>query len=498
MTMRRKPFLAATAFLAFLVIASLPIDNLLFSLVVSAENYSSTDDWPMFHHDPARTGYSPSPGPALPVKQIWNYTGSFRSSPAVVGNLIYYGTGIYLYCVNATTGSKVWNQTCGSYIIQRYGATMYDIINETKYYATYSSPAVAGGYVYMGSGGDTKGVFCCFNASTGEKVWSKEIGGADYSSPVVANGYVYTSAIGKHGEHVVYCFEAARGESLWNFTINVNSLGNWIYPAVAYGNVYFGSLDHNMYCLNALTGTKIWNYTTDVAMMTAPAAAYGFIYAASGDRLYCLNATTGEKVWVQIMPDMGFTSPAVANNRIYMGGGDHVFCFDALTGNMKWNYTAAWVIGSSVATDGTRVYAGCWDGNIYCIDASTGCKLWSYQTGDGPQSASPAIANGRIYVSGHGSSYWFTNETIPTTLYAIGEGCFMHSRIPGIYHHASHRFDDCGGSAGCCLGGVFLQTASICTATRGSLKEETRQHTQNLKGITIVTFSAFLRLFLPF
>jgi hypothetical protein len=51
-----------------------------------------------------------------------------------------------------------------------------------------SSPAVANGYVYIGAYGDN---VYCLNATTGAKVWNYTTGDPVYSSPAVANGYVY-------------------------------------------------------------------------------------------------------------------------------------------------------------------------------------------------------------------------------------------------------------------------------------------------------------------
>jgi outer membrane protein assembly factor BamB len=43
------------------------------------------------------------------------------------------------------------------------------------------------------------------------------------------------------------------------------------------------------------------------------------------------------------------------------------------------------------------VYVGSSDDNIYALNASTGALLWSYTTG-GKVGASPAVANGMLYV----------------------------------------------------------------------------------------------------
>jgi hypothetical protein len=133
------------------------------------------DWWPMFHHDPNHTGYSTSTGPTT-NNTLWNYTAGLevRSSPAVVGGFVYVGSwDDNVYCLNAATGTKVWSYKTGRDVVV--------------------SPAVAGGLVYVGSNDDN---VYCLNAATGTKVWSYKTGGpVEYSSPAVVNGVVYVGSL---------------------------------------------------------------------------------------------------------------------------------------------------------------------------------------------------------------------------------------------------------------------------------------------------------------
>ncbi len=55
-----------------------------------------------------------------------------------------------------------------------------------------------------------------------------------------------------------YCFNAISGNLVWTYTTN-----NFIEtsPVVFGGNVYIGSGNGNLYCLNAFTGIQVWNYS---------------------------------------------------------------------------------------------------------------------------------------------------------------------------------------------------------------------------------------------
>ncbi len=185
------------------------------------------------------------------------------SSPAVVGGLVYVGSGDNsTYCLNATTGSLVWSYKTGS--------------------SVWSSPAVFGGLVYVGSGYPDDHVYC-LNATTGALVWSYKTGSYVWSSPAVVGGLVYVGS----GDNSTYCLNATTGALVWSYKTGSSV---WSSPAVADGKVYVGSDDCNVYCLNALSGARIWSYRTDSHVESSPAVAYGKVYIGSFDnRVYAFG-----------------------------------------------------------------------------------------------------------------------------------------------------------------------------------------------------------------
>ena len=102
---------------------------------------------------------------------------------------------------NAETGAWVWE---------------YETVGDVR-----SSPAVTGGYVYVGSF-DNK--VYCLDAATGIRVWEYETGNDVSSSPAVSGGYVY---VGSNADKF-YCLNAAPGDT-----------GSW--PMFGYNNERTGS-----------------------------------------------------------------------------------------------------------------------------------------------------------------------------------------------------------------------------------------------------------------
>ncbi|MGD0329665.1 MAG: PQQ-binding-like beta-propeller repeat protein [Nitrososphaeria archaeon] len=132
----------------------------------------ATDDWTMFRHDAAHSGYSTSSSSG--GVKLWSFpTGDqVESSPAVAGGVVYVGSYDHnVYALNASTGAKIWSYTTGDWVT--------------------SSPAVVGGVVYVGSYDNNT---YALNASSGVKLWSFTTGGWVFSSPAVVGGVVYVGS----------------------------------------------------------------------------------------------------------------------------------------------------------------------------------------------------------------------------------------------------------------------------------------------------------------
>ena len=215
----------------------------------------SANDWPMFHQNPRHTGHSVSSAPST-NDILWSYATGFevRSSPAVADGKVYIGSGDgRVYCLDASTGTQLWNYITGNRVS--------------------SSPTVADGKVYVGSHDNR---VYCLDASTGTLVWSYAASSEVWSSPAVADGKVLVGSF----DTKIHCVNATTGEYIWSY------ITNWIVwssPAVADGKVYVGSGDSNVYCLNASTGLKLWSYATGSYVFSSPAVADGKVYVGSDD-----------------------------------------------------------------------------------------------------------------------------------------------------------------------------------------------------------------------
>ena len=355
------------------------------TLVCSAAAHGQTA---MFRGTPDHRGVYDSPAPRL-ESLVWKFKtgGRVISSPLVVGDVVYVGsTDGSLYAVNRSDGSQRWK---------------YDTRGPVA-----SSPAFHNGVVYIGSvdglvhainasTGKAQWTF----ATKGERRFTAPgIHGAIprtermpdpfdvfLSSPMIANGIVYIGS----GDHNVYALDAATGALRWSF-----ATGDVVHatPALADGLVYIGSWDRNLYALDAATGRERWRYTTgndtviynQIGIASSAAIADGLVFVGGRDgKFHVVDAKTGAVKWVH-NNNGGWTiaSPAVRSGVVYFptSDGTRFKALDAATGGVKFDLQNKAVSFSSPALVGNVAFYGTSDGYLNAVDLTTGALLSRFQT----------------------------------------------------------------------------------------------------------------------
>ncbi|MDP9357063.1 MAG: PQQ-binding-like beta-propeller repeat protein [Chloroflexota bacterium] len=323
---------------------------------------------PMFRGGPSRIGEDPGPGPQGDPTLLWraDTAGEIYSSPAVAGGMVYLGSKSgFLHALDATTGAERWRFDLGDYIVR-------------------ASPAVANDTVYITSG------FSLFaiDAKTGKERWRVPIRFAGQSSPAVIDGVVFVSS----HEGLLYAVDAATGIQRWQYQTDSLVFSS---PAVAEGSVFFGGVNGDLYALDVTTGRPRWRFATGGDVYASPAVADGVVYVSSNSRvLYALDAATGEPRWQ--FAAGGESSPAVVGGVVYAGSDDGgLYALDAATGEVRWLYATGAAIRSSPTVADGAIYVGSGDA-IYAVDA-TGQGRWRYPT-KAPIESSPAVVGGIVYV----------------------------------------------------------------------------------------------------
>ncbi len=369
--------------------------------------------WLGFRGGSARTGHEP--GSLWPNSSTLNWSfldkgfglQDFYASPAVMGNRVYTGAAQMkvtggsgrFYCLDADTGAVVWSKK--------------------GFKPFFSSPAVTEDMVITGEGFhyDPDCRVLAFDVNTGELKWSYQTKSHVESSPFVAEGRVFIGA----GDDGLYCFNLADGEVLWHLAgedyPDIESS-----PAVFDGRVYFGCGLHDelkgnkrgqrVVCVSAEGGTPIWEKETPYPVFGAPTIYAGKVYVGMGNGdfvnkdpqpagvVMCLDAETGKEIWQAKTNDNVLAAVAIAGGRAYFASRSGDFwCVSAETGEVIYTWDAGADILASPAASEEGVLVSTAAGKLVALDPDRAEVKWSVTLApNAPNTSSPAVAGGRIYV----------------------------------------------------------------------------------------------------
>ena len=234
----------------------------------------------MFRGDAMHSGTYAGPAPRQFHRVKWKFPTGDRviSSPVFKDNVIYFGGDDgNVYAVDAATGRQIWKRATNGPVP--------------------ATPAIADGTVYIGSydgkfyafNAQTGALKWKFATDGERRFEAKGLHGmqpknqtiADpfdifLSSPVVANGVVYFGS----GDGNLYALDSATGDLRWKF-----KTGDVVHasPALADGVLFFGSWDSYFYAVDAATGKEKWRFhggedPTDAQSGRVP------IFACGGER----------------------------------------------------------------------------------------------------------------------------------------------------------------------------------------------------------------------
>jgi len=289
-----------------------------------------------------------------------------------------------------------------------------------------STPAVVDGVVYFGDWG---GMLHAVNATDGSKVWTTQVASSTVGLPAQVNDSPFVTADSVYiggANNEVYGVSRSSGQPLWNLRHEIGSQQNtvlWSSPNVVGNTMLIGvgsfqvftaanfTFKGNVVGVNATTGAVEW--TTYLCGGNDASSGFGCSVWGSA----AVDTTRG---WMFIGVGQGYTAPVSPYS-------DSVVALDYTTGAIKWGYQYTaddiytlmtmpngddYDVGASpvLYTIGSQDYVGAGDkgGHFKAMDRSTGKLLWSQELTPGGQTggvmASPAVADGKIYVYSNNGS----------------------------------------------------------------------------------------------
>lgn len=306
---------------------------------------------------------------SVPVdpKQDPDAVGGVDSSPAVVGNMVYFTSRDGSLQAVTTDGKLKWRIRTGG--------------------GDKSSPAVANGAIYFGSGWPNVD-FWAVDAASGVVKWRTKSGLADpllhrfgqyvYASPAFLDGIVYGSA----NDGGFYALDATTGKLKWRYE---TSGGMYMHSPTIAGDIIVGApgdYDTAVYGITRTNGDLAWKYESGLDHSYVSSGAYdgSVVYLCIGEpdqQLVALDAKTGKLKWKQpigMAPRATYSSsPAITNNLVFVGTAKQkrtdpesgrLIALDKVTGSVVWQANLPAEVVSSPAVVGHYVVVGCSDGSV--------------------------------------------------------------------------------------------------------------------------------------
>lgn len=214
---------------------------------------------------------------------------------------------------------------------ERTGKLLWSFDTRTE--GCYSSPALAGDTLFIGSDGVSQIFLYALDPRTGALRWKFPTPTQIYATPAVADGVVYVHARNDH----VYALSAADGALRWKtpapspqdqFTALADMVKSS--PAVARGKVLVG-MDQDLVALDARTGAQLWRAATGRGVHSSPLVVGQTVYVGSDDRsVYAFDLATGKKTWSFATGGRVSISPAVGEGLMLIGSNDgFLYAFEA-------------------------------------------------------------------------------------------------------------------------------------------------------------------------
>src|SRR5262249_43310771 len=113
-----------------------------------------------------------------------------------------------------------------------------------------------------------------------------------------------------------------------------------------------------------------------------------------------LDKSNGTQAWHFNGAKSGIAARAVVDgSHVYVGSFDsNMYALNTDHGTVDWSFKGGnWFWATPLVKDGV-VYAACLDGKMYAVDASSGAQKWNYDTGS-PLRAAPVFVGDDLVVA---------------------------------------------------------------------------------------------------
>jgi len=302
------------------------------------------------------------------VRQQWQYQAQSdigTGNALLGGDVIGTDTDGWIFALDAADGQQRWAfRTKGK---------------------IYSTPAVSGGYVVVGS--TDRNIYC---VKEGRLVWKYETTRPVVAAPLIRNGVVYIGG----GDGHFRALDVATGKVRWDF----DPVKSFVVdrPLVYEGRIYFGCWGNDFYALEEATGKLVWKWNNgSTNRMFSPAACYpvaahGRVFIVAPDNyMTALDAMDGKVLWrkrapgLRVRESMGLSADS---SLVYVKTMEGVLIgVSTSADSLQIDWRSPVQLGYELSPtrllekDGV-IYVPTHSGMVWAVDRKEGRLLWRYKT----------------------------------------------------------------------------------------------------------------------
>jgi outer membrane protein assembly factor BamB len=306
-----------------------------------------------------------------------------------------------VFCLDAATGKQLWKKEFPAQAEPKYGSYWFA--------GASSTPTIIEGKCYVAGGA---GLYC-LSVKDGKEIWKAKTN-FTHSSPLVANGMVY-ALYGFHGDSrceiagELTAFNEETGAVVWRQpkVWNVNSS-----PVLWTGKDGKSALiclaRGGPFLVDPQTGKVLCELKGPVGdwadYCTPPVCDDTFIIMSYGGprHAYKITYPNAEMIWkTRTGTDDRGASDLAYEGHVYVFGRGGCCCIDLKTGEMKWKGKSRNnEVPSSVIADGKVFAHGSGKLKMYKLSPTEPEVILGQMPDPSCAFASPAIANGKMYIRG--------------------------------------------------------------------------------------------------
>ncbi len=386
---------------------------------------------------------------------LWKSPEGGRTTPLVMGGRVFYvcpvGDGECLQerviCLDADTGRPIWEH--------RFNVFLVDIAaNRVGWTALAGDPATGNVYAH-GTGGE----FFCFSRD-GKVLWRHSLT-EEYNRIAGYGGRLMTPVVDE--DRVIVSF------------LNTN-WGNQAPPKHRY--VAFDTRSGRVTWWSEIPGPPL-DTTYACPVVTVVDGRRMLVCPAGDGWVYGLEARTGRIVWSFHLTKMGCNSSPVADGKyVYVSHSEEnidttlmgrLVCIDAgKTGDITktgevWRLDGLDSGYASPALANGRLYVVDNSANLHCVDARSGKPVWKHKLGRVGKGSAVVTADGVIYVGEQNGVFLILKDA--------GERCEELSRVE--FSGPANMVDELFGSPAVVGGRVYFMTryGAYCLGAKDRVAE---------------------------